>query len=50
MKIIMAWEKEEHFLELAKQGAKLPIDYDIENIIIKEEETPLSLVTKQLQV
>lgn len=48
MKIIMAREKEEYFLELAKQGAKLPPDYNVESLITKEEDTPLALVTKQL--
>lgn len=48
MKIIMAQEKEEYFLELAKQGAKIPPDYNVESLITKEDDTPLALVTKQL--
>lgn len=49
MKIIMAREKEDYVLNLAKQGAKLPTDYNVETLITKEEETPLALVKKQLQ-
>lgn len=49
IKNFMAREKEEHFIELAKQGAKLPIDYNIEILITKKEDTPLMMVNKQLQ-
>lgn len=45
----MAREKEDYFLELAKQGAKLPTGYNIETLITKEEETPIAMVNKQLQ-
>lgn len=49
MKIILDKEKEDIFLKLTKQGAKIPTNYNVKNMITKEEETPLSLVTKQLQ-
>lgn len=49
MKVIMAREKEDYFLELAKQGAKLPTSYNVEALITKEEEIPLAMVNKQLQ-
>lgn len=37
--ILINEEKEKYLLELAKQGAKLPIDYDLETLVFKEEET-----------
>lgn len=45
----MAREKEDYFLKLENQGAKLPTGYNVEALIIKEEETPLAMVNKQLQ-
>lgn len=41
MKIILVKEREDIFLDLARQGAKLPTNYNVKNIITKEEEKPL---------
>lgn len=46
MKTIMTWEKEDYFLELAKQGAKLPIRYDVQTIVTKREDSPILMVHK----
>lgn len=45
----MAREKEDYFLELEKQGAKLPTGYNVETLITKEEETPWGKMSKQMQ-
>lgn len=49
MKVILEKEKEEHFLELARQGSKLPPSFNVESIIMEEEETPITLMAKQMQ-
>lgn len=48
MKAIMTREKEDYFLELAKQGAKFPTRYDVQTLITKKEESPILMVHKQL--
>lgn len=49
MKVIMAREKEDYFLELAKQGAKLPTGYEVQTLVTKKEESPIIMVHKKLQ-
>ena len=44
----MREEKEKYFLELAKEGAKLPPNYDVGTILIKEEETITSRLQKKI--
>lgn len=39
-------EKEKHFLELARLGAKLPATYNIEDVKAPKDDTPIGLVTK----
>lgn len=49
MKVIMAREKEDYFLELAKKGTKLPTSYNVEALVTKEEVTPWEKMSKQMQ-
>lgn len=49
MEIILLEEKEKYFLELAKQGAKLPSDYQFETLVAKEEETETAKLKKMVQ-
>ena len=49
MEILFNEEKEKYFLKLAQEEAKLPPDYNIETIVIKEEEYEISKLQKQLQ-
>lgn len=46
MKTIMTREKEDYFLELEKQGAKLPIGYDVQTLVTKKEDSPILMVHK----
>ena len=46
MKHLLKEDRETYFLELAHQGAKLPPNFDVENIIAQEEETPLTAIMK----
>jgi hypothetical protein len=49
MKTIINRDKEQYFLDLAEQGAQLPPHFKAEDIIAREEETPMTLITKQMQ-
>ena len=49
MEIILWEEKERYLLELAKQGAKLPTNYNVETLMTKEEEIENSWLQKQVQ-
>ena len=49
MEILLREKKGRYLLELAQKGAKLPIDYNIEDLVAKEEETENSKLQKQVQ-
>lgn len=49
MDILIKQEKEKLFLEIVLKGAKLPDHFDMETIINKEEEAPMSILTIQMQ-
>ena len=42
MEILLNEEKEKYFLKLAQEGAKLPHHFNVETIIMPEEETKMS--------
>lgn len=48
MKTIMTREKEDYFLQLANQGAKLPIGYDVQTLVTKRKDSAIIMVHKQL--
>lgn len=41
-------EREAYFLQLAQQGARLPHDFNVENIITPEVKTPIIAMMKQM--
>ena len=49
MKIFLHDEKEKYFLKLTQEGEKLHQHFNVETIVIKEEETETSKLQKQLQ-
>ncbi len=49
MNILINEEKEKYLLELAKQGAKLPFDYNLKTLKVKEEETETTKLQKTIQ-
>ena len=50
MEILLNKEKEKYFLKLAQEGARLPHHFNIETIIMSEEETKMSKLEKQLKI
>lgn len=46
MELLMKEEKEKYFLEVVKEEAKLPLNYDVETIVIKKEEIQKSILQK----
>ena len=49
MEVLLWEEKERYLLELAKEGDKLPTNYNIETLITKEEEIENSQLQKKVQ-
>lgn len=49
MEIILNEEKEKYFLKLSQEGGKLPQHFNVETIVIQEEETETSNLQKQLK-
>lgn len=48
METLLNDEKEKYFLKLAQEGEKLPQNYNVETIVIQEEEYENSKLQKQL--
>lgn len=46
MRHFLREDKEAYFLELERQGAKLPPNFNVEDIITQEEETPITSMMK----
>lgn len=42
-------DREAYFLELAQQGAKLPSNFNVKDIIMQEEETPVTMIIKLMK-
>ena len=50
MEILLNEEKEKYFLKLAQEGAMLPHHFNVETIVMPEEETETSKLQKQLKI
>ena len=50
MQIILNEEKEKYFLKLLQEGAKLPHHFNVETIIMPEEENETSKLQKPLKI
>lgn len=49
MDIFMREEKEKYLLKLSTQGAKLPSNYNLKTLVVKEEETETTKLQKIVQ-
>ena len=46
MRHFLKVDREAYFLQLAQEGAKLPPNFNVEDIITQEEENPLTTMTR----
>ena len=50
MEILLNEEKEKYSLKLVQEGAKLPHHFNVETLVMPEEETEMSKLQKKLKI